>query len=150
MKLQGLVVYVAFTGILSACGGGADTGAADVDMDQSADVEMDQAPPSGAMMADMGDFPIPAAPGANEIIGMSPTFLLAYPNKDYDRVLKFYADWVAGQDEEYARVDASETLGEEIKGIGWILPDGSRMIMVAEENFEGRRTVVQLTAGDNR
>ena len=148
MNLTKLVVYVAFVGVLASCGGGeADTEtAADVDMDQVADVDMEPSPRSGAMMADMGDFPIPAAPGAEEILGGAPTFILAYPNKDFDRVLKFYEDWVASQPGEFTRVDAGEMLSGGIKGISWALADGSRMITVAEEDFEERRTVVQLTA----
>ena len=151
MSLPRLAVYVAFAGILSSCGGGdADTAAADAGMDPAAEVEVDPGPRPGAMMVDMGDFPIPAAPGAQEIMGGAPTFLLAYPNEDFGRVLNFYEDWVADQEGEYTRVDASETLGDEIKGIGWMLADGSRMIMVAEEDFDERRTVVNLTAHGDR
>lgn len=145
MKPTRLVAYVAFAGILTSCGGGDAEPAVDADMDQTAEVDTEQYAPDRTIMADMGDFPIPAAPGAAQIIGGAPTFLLAYSNEDFDRVLEFYADWVAGQSEEYTRVDASETLGDEIKAISWTTATGSRMITVAEEDFDDRRTVVNLT-----
>jgi len=146
MRLSTLPASLALAGVLVACGGG-DSGT-----DSAAVPSGGEASAAPAMMADMADFPIPAAPGAIEILGGAPTYWISYPLEDYDRVAQFYEDWVAGQSEEYQRVDASETLGPEIKGLSWFTSDGSRMITVAEEeeadyeDADEPNTVVQLSA----
>jgi len=157
MRLSTIPACFALAGILVSCGGDSGSDAAgDSGPGEAAVPSGREASAAPARMADMGDFPIPAAPGAVEILGGPAMFLISYPLEDYDRVAQFYEDWVAGQSEEYQRVDASETLGPEIRGLSWLTSDGSRMITVAEESeadyedADDPNTVVQLSASNSQ
>ena len=146
MRLSTIPACLVLAGVLASCGGG-DSGT-----DVAADSNTGDAPQPSVVTADLGDFPIPVAPGVIEILGRPPMVLLSYPLEDFDRVSQFYEDWVADQPQEYQRVDASETLGPEIKALSWVTADGSRMVTVAEEervedeDAEEPNTVVQLRA----
>ncbi|NNF38266.1 MAG: hypothetical protein HKN71_06345 [Gemmatimonadetes bacterium] len=125
----------------SGCGGG-DAPA----VDEGADTGTETPATAGLVDPDMGDFPIPAPPGAlREPMIQLNARIIMYPAGERQRLIDFYDEWTASEVDEYRR------LGEGEEGINWDNsgPEGespTRTIAVSPHNDRERPAVVTLGA----
>ena len=137
--------------VLTACGGGQDTGGdgADDNSEESVAASGDTGDePSESDSADLGDFPIPAPPVGEAALssdsGGVKVYTITFPADQYDTVVAFYDDWTNSQPGDYSRTEA------ESGGVSWLLDsETDAVIIAASPPLEGDDIAfVTLTSGE--
>lgn len=104
----------------------------------------------GGEAADLGDFPIPAPPGATEITRTEAegtvAVTLSVPVDSYDDIVAFYEDWTASEGGSFQRIDA------EAGGVSWVgvaSGDAPRSIVLSAPLEGDAETFLSLTASES-
>ena len=133
-KISILLVFVGAL-ILGGCSDD-DTASTAVDNDGSETAKT----VAGLVNPDLGEFPIPAPPGAlrEPLFISSSSIVIDYPGSELQRIVEFYDNWTASQDEDYRK------FGD--KAINWDNsgPQGessTRVILVAPFEVKGKKFV---------